>query len=87
MLVVKEDPVTTTVAFAEITTLPMEEVKLDPVTSATVTASTSPISEVNAVPDTVTLASASVSSLPIAIFTLETLLLLLGLILVLQILF
>jgi hypothetical protein len=43
MLVVKEDPVTFVLAFAEIITLPMEEVKLDPVTSATVTASTSPI--------------------------------------------
>jgi hypothetical protein len=44
MLVVKEDPVTFVLAFAEIITLPIEEVKLDPVTSATVTtASTSPI--------------------------------------------
>jgi hypothetical protein len=46
MLVVKEDPVTFTLAFADIITLPIEEVKLDPVTSATVTtASTSPIAE------------------------------------------
>jgi hypothetical protein len=72
MLVVKEDPVTFVLAFAEIITLPMEEVKLDPVTSAITTASTSPIAGVNAVPDTVTLASASVPSLPIAIVTLET---------------
>ena len=71
MLVVKEDPVTFVLAFAEIITLPMEEVKLDPVTSATVTASTSPVWAVKRDPVRFTLASASVPSLPIAIVTLD----------------